>query len=95
VESIERKPTGIVKSQYACLSFDSEGRLLMERDENDFRLATEALEPVITGREKQVVDARHRFARKRYARQYRWERSPEIERAIRRATFGHNEIGKS
>ncbi|MBI5581196.1 MAG: hypothetical protein HY895_18765 [Deltaproteobacteria bacterium] len=54
VESIERKPAAIVKSQYACLSFDSEGRLLMERDEIEARLA---METVIPGNDKHVVDA--------------------------------------
>jgi hypothetical protein len=30
------------------------------------------LEPVIADKDKQVVDARHKFARKRYAREYLW-----------------------
>ena len=46
------------------------------------------LEPVIIERAKQVVDARHTFARKRYALEYRREPSPEIEAAIRKAIFG-------
>ena len=46
------------------------------------------LEPVIIERAKQVVDARHKFARKRYSRVYRWEPSPETEAAIRKVIFG-------
>ena len=51
-------------------------------------VAMETLEPVIADKDKQVVDARHKFARKRYAREYRWEPSPEIEASILKAIFG-------
>jgi len=47
-------------------------------------------------RENQAsVDARHKFARKRYAREYRWEPSLEVEAAIRKAIFGRIETGRS
>jgi len=46
------------------------------------------VEPLIAAKNQQVVDARHKFARKRYAREYRWEPSAEIEEAIRKAIFG-------
>jgi hypothetical protein len=59
-----RIPVEILKSQYSHLSFDFEGRLLMDWDENEARLALDMLEPVIAGRDQQVVDARHMFARK-------------------------------
>jgi len=58
-------------------------------------LAMDMLEPVIIERAKQVVDARHKFARKRYAREYRWEPSLEVEAAIRKAIFGRIEPGRS
>jgi len=64
VELINRIPVEILKSQYSHLSFDFEGRLLMDWDENEARLALDMLEPVIAGRDQQVVDARHMFARK-------------------------------
>jgi len=88
VESFERIPVEIVKSQYSFLLFDSEGKLLMELDENESRVASDMLEPVIAGKNKQVVDARHKFARKRYAREYLWQPSPGVEEAIRKAIFG-------
>lgn len=90
-----RKPTEIVKSQYSYLSFDSEGRLLMEWDEKEARLVMDMLVPVIADKDKQVVDARHKFARKRYARQYLWQPSSEIEAAVRKAIFGRPETGRS
>jgi ribose 5-phosphate isomerase len=95
VESKDRIPVEIVKSQYSYLLFDHEGRLLMEWDEKEAQLAMDMLEPVIADKDKQVVDARHKFARKRYAREYLWQPSPEIEAAIQKAIFGRLETGRS
>ena len=67
----------------------------MEWDEKEARLVMDMLEPVIADKDKQVVDARQKFARKRYARQYLWQPSPEIESAIRKAIFGRLELGGS
>jgi len=95
VESKDRIPVEIVKSQCSCILFDSNGRLLMEWDEKEARLAMDMLEPVIADKDKQVVDARHKFARKRYAREYLWQPSSEIEAAIRKAIFGRLETAIS
>jgi hypothetical protein len=94
LESINRKPVDILKCQYSYLSFDSNG-MLKKGGEREVKLAMDMLEPVIIERAKQVVDARHKFARKRYAREYRWEPSPGIEAAIRKAIFGRLETGRS
>jgi hypothetical protein len=40
------------------------------------------------GQHSQVIEARHRFAKKRYDNEYRWTPTPEIEAAIIRAIFG-------
>ena len=95
VESKDRIPVEIVKSQYSYLLFDSNGRLLVEWDEKEARFAMDMLEPVITDMEKQVVDARHKFARKRYAREYLWQPDPEIETFIRKAILGRLATGRS
>jgi len=87
LESINRKPVDILKCQYSYLSFDSNG-MLKKGGEREVKLAMDMLEPVIIERAKQVVDARHKFARKRYAREYRWEPSPEIEASIHKVIFG-------
>jgi hypothetical protein len=88
VESKNRTPVEILKSQFAYLSFDYDGRLLEEGDERQVRLAMDTLETVIADKGRQVVDVRHKFARKRHAREYRWEPPPEIEAAILKAIFG-------
>ena len=67
----------------------------MEWDEKEARLAMDMLEPIITEKDKQVVEARHKFARKRYAREYLWQPSSEIEAAIRKVIFGRLETGRS
>ena len=95
VETIKRKPIEIVKSQFSYLLFDSDGRLHAERDEGEASLAMEMLEPVTAEKDKQVIDARHKFARKRYSRQYKWEPSPEIKQAIQKAIFGRVSAGTS
>ena len=95
VESINRKPVEILKCQYSYLSFDSDGRLLEEGDERQVRLAMDTLEPVIADKDRQVVDVRHKFARKRYVREYLWQPSPEIEAAIWKEIFGRFETDKS
>ena len=86
VDSINRRPVEILRCQYSYLAIDSNG-MLEKGGEGEVKLAMDMLEPVIIEKAKQVVDARHKFARKRYAREYRWEPSPEIKAAIRKAIF--------
>jgi hypothetical protein len=93
--TVTKNIDSILKTQYSYLSFDYDGRLLEEGDERQVRLAMDTLEPVIADKDKQVVDARHKFARKRYAREYLWQPDPEIETVIRKAVFGRLETGRS
>jgi hypothetical protein len=39
-------------------------------------------------KDRRVIDARHRFARKRYFDKHRWEPTDEIVTAIAEAIFG-------
>ena len=75
--------------------FDSDGWLLEGGDKRRARLAMELLVSAIAGIDREVVDGRHKVARKRYAREYRWEPSPRIEAATRKAIFGQLETDKS
>ena len=89
LEMKQRKPVAIHRIQYAFLHFDSEGRLDTKEREMEARLAVELFPPIATkGHPPQVVDARHRFARKRYTDEYKWKPSPEMEAAIVEAVFG-------
>jgi hypothetical protein len=87
LESMDLIPVEILKCQYSYLSFNSDG-MIKKVGEGEVKLAMHMLEPVIIERAKQLVDARHKFARKRYSREYCWEPSPEIETSIHKAIFG-------
>ena len=89
VELEQRKPVGILRMLYFIMSFDSEGRLDASEHQKETRLAMELLPPFTAGGQpSQVIEARHRFAKKRYDNEYRWTPTPEIETAIIRAIFG-------
>ena len=66
----------------------NEGRIDTNEQEREWLLAVEVL-PSYTDEKlsSQVIDARHRFAKKRYDNAYKWTPTPEIETAIRNAIF--------
>lgn len=89
VDLVNRKPVEILMIQYAYLTFDSEWRIDAAEREQEMRLSVNMVPPVATGHESlNVVDAEHRFAKKRYDSEYKWTPSPEIEAAIVEAIFG-------
>jgi hypothetical protein len=89
VDLVNRRPVEIVHTEFAWLSFDSEGRLDRSEKEKEIRLSMQAIPPLLDEKDsEQLVDARHRFAKKRYDSEYRWKPSPEIEAAIFPAIFG-------
>jgi len=89
LEVENRKPEEIFQIHYAILPFDSEGRIDVAAQKRERRLAMEVLPPTATEQEsRQVVDARHLFAKKRYNQKYKWTPSPEMEEAIVYAIFG-------
>lgn len=89
VELVQRKPVEILRMQYFIMSFDSEGRIDASEQQKENRLAMELLPPFgVDGQSGQVIDAHHRFARKRYDNEYKWRPSPEVEQAIVHAIFG-------
>jgi hypothetical protein len=91
VDLVDRKPIEIRHVEYSWLSFDAEGRFNRSEQEKEVRLAMEVLPPV-SGEEslQQIIDARHRFARKSYDDRYKWKPSPDIQAAIIAATLGQN-----
>ena len=89
LEMINRKPAEILMAEYSFLAFDSKGRLDAGEREKVARLAMDTLEPILPGEKpERVIDANHKFAKKRFDDRYIWKPSPEIETAIRRAIFG-------
>ena len=88
VDVVDRKPVEIVHIQYSTLAFDSKGRLDQVDRKRKAKLAMDLL-PALSGDDpEQVIDARHRFAKKRYDSEYRWKPCLDIEAAIINAIFG-------
>lgn len=89
LELEQRKPVGILRILYLILPFDSEGRVDAAEQEKERRLGVEMLPPILMDRSaKHVVEARHRFAKRRFDNEYRWEPTQEIEFAIMATIFG-------
>jgi hypothetical protein len=89
VDEISWTPVKIERIQYSYLSFDSSGRLdLTERRKN-----IEWVSDVSTISQKErgcqkVVDARRRFAQKRFESKYKWAPTLEITKCIFTSIFG-------
>lgn len=89
LELEQRKPVGILRILYLILPFDSEGRVDAAEQEKERRLGLEMMSPTLMDRDsKQVVEARHRFAKRRFDNEYRWKPTQEMESAIMEAIFG-------
>jgi hypothetical protein len=89
LELENRKPVEILRIQYAYLAFDPEGRLREDERKKKARLSMYMLKPMQSEQEpNHVIDARYKFAKKRFDREYRWDPSPQIEAAIFKAIFG-------
>jgi transposase len=88
LDLIDRRPVEILHVEYSWLSFNSEGRLDQAERERKAKLAMDLLPAMSTNGAEQTVDARHRFARKRYQSEYSWEPTPEVQATIMAAVFG-------
>ena len=89
LEMINRKPAEILMVEHSFLTFDSRGRLDASGREKAARLATDTLAPISPGkRSERIIDAKHKFAKKRFDDRYLWKPTPEVETSIQRAIFG-------
>ena len=89
LEIENRKAVGINMIQYSYLTFDPEGRLDTTDQEQAARLALDMLPPISSEESsRQVIDASHKFAKKRYDDHYTWKPTPEIEAAIVKTVLG-------
>jgi hypothetical protein len=52
------------------------------------RLASDTLGPILPGKKSErIIDAKHKFAKKRFDDRYLWKPTPDIELAIQKAIF--------
>jgi hypothetical protein len=91
VDLINRIPTEILRTEHSFLSFDSEGRLDPGDKEKQLILGLDTVPPLLASEdEPEIIDARHRFAKKRYDNEYSWTPTQEIVKAIVSAIFGRS-----
>ncbi len=89
VEVAGRRVLGIRNIDYFLLTFDDKGQIAKKEWEEEMRLGMELLPFILDGEHpKLVVNAQHRFAKRRYEHEFKWKPSREVEEAIIAAIFG-------
>ena len=89
LELADRRPVEVTRLKYFLLSFDSKGYLDRSERQKQMKLGASMVTPYdeqTTG--GSVIDARHHFAKKKFADRYTWTPTPEVETAIFDAIFG-------
>jgi hypothetical protein len=88
IDSSDKEQLEIIQTQYSFLTFDTEGRLDVAARGKKASLALNMLPPLYPEtREQHMIDARQKFARKRYADQHKWLPSPVIIANIEKAVL--------
>jgi len=78
-----RRVLSIRNIDYFWLSFDDKGRINKKEWEKGMRLGMELLPSIPDGEHpKQVINAQHRFAKRRYEHEFKWKPSRKVEEAI-------------
>jgi len=89
VDLVNRRPIEILKDEFGFLFFDDEGRLKESEHGKAKSLAFEMLSPLFSDQmNSRVIDARHKFAKKRYFDKFSRTPTDKIIAAIAEAIFG-------
>jgi hypothetical protein len=89
VDLVNRRPIEILRDEFGFLFFDDEGRLKVPEHGKEESLALDMLAPLFSDQtNSRVIDARHKFAKKRYFNKFSWSPTDEIIAAIAEAIFG-------
>lgn len=89
VEVAGRRVLSIRNIDYFLLAFDDKGRINKKEWEKGIRLGMELLPSIYDGEHpKQVINAQHRFAKRRYDYEFKWKPSRKVEEAIVAQIFG-------
>ena len=90
VLEVEGRQVLVIRNiDYFLLPFDAKGRINREEWEKGMRLGMELLPRLLNDQHlKQIVDARHRFAKRRYEHEFKWKPSRKVEEAIVAAILG-------
>jgi hypothetical protein len=88
LEVAGRQVLSIRNADYFLLPFDDKGRIDKKEWEKAMRLGMDLLPPISDEQyPKQVIDAQHRFAKRRYEHEFKWKPSRKVEDAIMAAVF--------
>jgi hypothetical protein len=88
LEVAERQVLAIRNIDYFLLQFNDKGRIDKKEWEKGLRLGMELLPSLHDGQDpKQVINAQHRFAKRRYEHEFKWKPIRKVEEAIVAAIF--------
>jgi hypothetical protein len=88
VEVAGRQVLAIRNIDYFLLHFDAKGQINKKEWEKGMRLGMELLPSILDGEyPKKVINAQHRFAKRRYEHEFKWKPSQKVEEAIVSATL--------
>jgi hypothetical protein len=89
VDLLNRIPIEILRDEFGFMEFDDAGRLKKTEFDEQESLAFDMLTPLFADqKDSRVIDARHKFAKKRYFDKYSWTPSDKIITDIAEAIFG-------
>lgn len=89
IDLVAKQQPAIIQTQFSYLIFDADGRLDVAERGKKASLALNTLPPIYAEtQDLQLINARYKFARKRYDFQYKWQPSPSLIAAIERAALG-------
>ena len=88
LEVAGRQVLSIRNIDYFLLPFDAKGQINKKEWEKALRLGMDLLPPLFNEEHpKKVIDAQHRFAKRRYEHEFKWKPSRKVEDAIVAAVF--------
>ncbi len=84
-----RRVLAIRNIDYFWLSFNDKRRINKREWEKGMRFGMELLPSILNGEyPKQLINAQHRFAKRRYEHEFKWKPSRKVEQAIVAAILG-------
>jgi hypothetical protein len=83
LEVAGRQVLSVRNIDYFLLPFDAKGQINKKEWEKALRLGMDLLPSILNEEHpKKVINAQHRFAKRRYEHEFKWEPSPKVEEAI-------------
>lgn len=89
VQTESRKPVAIKRIDCSVIRFNAKGKLDKDEWLRGARLAMDTVSFTTNSSSSgSLIDATSSFSKRRYEHEFRWQLSPEIEKAVEDAIFG-------